>query len=109
MEWPSLARSVHDSIRIILQTRPGEQLMNPRFGAGLQSFVGETDTVATQRRIQERVLGALRAWETRILVEAVDVFDDDAQAGWVRVEIRYRVRRTGAPDRMSIRLALESA
>ena len=109
IEWPSLAQSVNDAIKVILQTRPGEQLMNPSFGAGLQQFIGQTDTIATQRRIQERVMGALVAWETRILVEAVDVADEDGQPGWVRVDIRYRLRRTGEPSRMSISLALESA
>jgi len=107
--WPSLAVSVRDAIKVILQTRPGEQLMNPGFGAGLQDFVGQSNTIVTRRRIQDRVRDALVTWEPRILLEAVDVFDDPAQPGWVRVEIRFRLRRTGAPSRMSVGIALEDS
>lgn len=38
LTYDSLEQSVRDSIRIILTTRPGEQLMQPFFGAGLQLF-----------------------------------------------------------------------
>jgi hypothetical protein len=29
LDWPDLAKSVRDAIRIILSTRPSEQLMRP--------------------------------------------------------------------------------
>ena len=50
LTYPDLERSVRDSIRIILATRPGEQLMRPRFGAGLQNFLDEGNTVALDRK-----------------------------------------------------------
>ena len=39
LDWPDLAASVRQSIRIILSTRPGEQLMRPEFGAGLDRLL----------------------------------------------------------------------
>ena len=73
MTWPSLERSVRDSIRIILTTRPGEQLMRPRFGAGLQNFLDEGNTISLRRQIQSAVLENLQNYETRIAVDAVEV------------------------------------
>jgi Bacteriophage baseplate protein W len=73
LTYPNLERSVRDSIRIILATRPGEQLMRPRFGAGLQNFLDEGNTVALRRQIQTTILESLQNYENRITVDAVDV------------------------------------
>lgn len=105
LSWPSLEQSVLDQIRVLLQTRPGEQKMHPRFGAGIQRFVGEPDTVATRSRLRDTIREGLGRWETRILLEAVDVSDTD-RPGEVRVEIRFRIRRTGAPKQLGLTLAL---
>ncbi len=50
---------MRDSIRIILTTRPGEQLMQPLFGAGLQNFLDEGNTVAIRRQIQTAIVNSL--------------------------------------------------
>ncbi|MEZ4235538.1 MAG: GPW/gp25 family protein [Myxococcota bacterium] len=105
LQWPTLEHSVLDTIRALLQTRPGEQKMHPRFGVGVQRFVGEPDTVTTRARLRETVREGLARWETRILVEAVDVSDTEAP-GEVRVEIRFRIRRTGAPKQLGLTLTL---
>src|SRR5580658_5516628 len=73
MVWPNLERSVRDSIRIILTTRPGEQLMTPFFGAGLQNFLDEGNTIAVRRLMQLTIQESLTTYENRITVDAVDV------------------------------------
>ena len=107
LRWPSLEDSIQQNIKVILQTRPGEQLMRPTYGAGLQDYIGQPDTTTTRRRLADAVQGSLSRYESRILVEGVDVDDDPAAPGWVRVEIRYRIRRTGASRRVGLNLALE--
>ena len=41
---------IHQAILIILSTNPGERVMRPTFGAGLNSFVFEPVSVATMIR-----------------------------------------------------------
>ena len=73
LSYTTLEQSVRDSIRIILTTRPGEQLMQPLFGAGLQNFLDEGNTVALRRQIQTAITNSLQTYETRIAVDAVEV------------------------------------
>jgi hypothetical protein len=47
LNYPSLEESVRQSIRVILITRPGEQLMRPTFGAGLEVFLHDQNTLTT--------------------------------------------------------------
>lgn len=108
LAWPDLARSVREQIRIILSTRPGEQLMRPEFGGGLDRLLNEPNTIATRRQIRDLVRDALTRWERRILLDGVEVWEVDDQPSHVRVEIAYRLARTGAPGAMNVTVQLEA-
>ncbi len=100
--YPTLEQSVRDSIRIILTTRPGEQLMRPRFGAGLQNFLDEGNTIAVRRQIQGAILDNLGAYETRIAVDRVNVDPVDNAPSEIHVQIHYRLLRTNAAQQLGI-------
>ena len=104
--FPTLEQSVRQTIEVILRTRPGEQLMHPDFGAGLEDFVGQPNTAATRRRIQEVVLAALRRWELRLEPLRVEVEEVAERPTHVRVEITYRLRRTGAVQQLGLAIDL---
>ena len=104
--WPDLARSVRDAVRIILSTRPGEQLMRPEFGAGLDQLLQQPNTVATRRQIRDLVQASLTRWEPRMLLDAVDVWEVADQPAFVRVEVAYRLARTGAPAAVNVTVQL---
>ena len=106
LTWPTLEQSVSQLIRVILQTRPGEQLMRPNFGAGLENFLHEPNTLTTHRRIRDAVSDALGRWERRIIVDDIAVGPVNDEPGQIRVEIAYRLRRTGAASRLGLTLDL---
>jgi hypothetical protein len=108
IDYPDLAASVRQLIRVILSTRPGEQLMRPDFGAGLELLLHEPNTLATRRQIRERVQSALERWERRILLDRVEVWEVENEPTHVRVEIAYRLARNGAPGGMALTVELES-
>ncbi len=107
LAWPDLAKSVRDAIRIILSTRPSEQLMRPEFGGGLDRLLHEPNTVATRRQIRDLVQESLARWEKRILLDGVEVWEVPGEPSQVRVEIAYRLARTGAPGAMNVTVELE--
>lgn len=102
----TLEESVRQSIRIILCTRPGEQLRHPELGAGLDSFLHEPNTLSTRRRVRDRIEEALKRWEGRILLDLVEVREVDGAPTSVRVEIAYRLRRTGVPQQVGLTMEL---
>ena len=102
LNYPTIDQSVRQMIRVLLQTRPGEQLMRPNFGAGLQNYLNEPNNLTTRRRIQDAIAGALDQWEPRILVDRLDILEVPDAPGSVRVEIAYRIRRTGTAQVMGL-------
>jgi len=108
LRFPDLAESVRQSIKIILRTRPGERIMRPAFGGGLQSMLHEQNTLTTRRRIQDLVTESLQRWEKRILLDRVDVWEVEGHPTAVRVEIAYRLRRANTPQQMGITMELQA-
>ena len=108
LHWPDLETSVTENIKVILLTQPGEQLMRPRYGAGLESLLHEPNTLTTRRRIHERITDALSRWERRISVERIEVLEIPERPDQLRVEISYRLLRTGSSAALGLTLSLEA-
>ena len=108
LNYPSLEASVRQTIRVILSTRPGEQLMRPRFGAGLDNFAHQPNNLTTRRRIYDLILESLESWEPRILIDRVDVATVEDQPARIRIELAYRIRRTGQPAQLGITINSET-
>ena len=85
---------IRQSIRIILGTNPGERVMRPDFGAGLNALVFEPLNTTTMALVQHRVELALVTWEPRILVESVRVSTNPEERNLLLIEVSYRVRLT---------------
>lgn len=85
---------IRQSIRIILETAPGERVMRPNFGCGIHELVfTAVDSTAIQL-IRSTVDESLRRCEARIDVLAINVDEDATLDGQLLVEIEYRVRKT---------------
>jgi phage baseplate assembly protein W len=85
---------VREAVKIVLGTDPGERVMRPTFGAGLNALAFEPISTTTIALVRHRVETALVTWEPRIDVLAVRVSADDASSGRLDVEVDYRVRAT---------------
>lgn len=85
---------IRQSMRIILETAPGERVMRPNFGCGIHELVFEAMDSTTIQRIRSTVEEALRRCEARIDVLAVEVDASATAEGKLLVEIEYRVRKT---------------
>jgi len=85
---------VRQAIRIILSTSPGERVMRPDFGAGLDRFVFEPVNPTTVTQVETAVRDALVRWEPRIDVLSVTVTPEGSPPVVLMVELEYRVRAT---------------
>jgi phage baseplate assembly protein W len=106
VRWSEGEDNIRDAIQIILLTEPGERLMLPEFGAGLGRFLFEPNTVSTRRAIGEQIGAALRRWEPRIILEAVEVEEHPDRPDAALATIAYRLVSTHAPEQLSLEVRL---
>ena len=98
---------MRERIRLVLLVRPGELLGARTLGVGLGDFLGRPASLDTRREIRDRVTEQIARWEPRIGLERVEVYagGDDAP-GRLRLEIHYRLRRTGEPGVVALTMDL---
>ncbi len=104
--WSEGAANLREAIRIILKTQPGERVQLPEFGGGLDLFLFEPNTVSTRHQIEERIKNALKQWEPRIAVSAVDVEPDPNDSAQAIATIEYKLVATQAKERVSVSVTL---
>jgi Bacteriophage baseplate protein W len=85
---------IHQAIKIILFTNPGERVMRPEFGTGLSQFVFEPANTTLLSIVEMRVRESLIAWEPRIDVLEVKVELDQNERNKILIHVSYRVRAT---------------
>lgn len=85
---------IRQAILIIMQTDPGERVMRPDFGAGLNALVFEPLNTTTLALVRHRVEQALILWEPRISVTEVQVTTDESERNRLLIEVSYQVRAT---------------
>jgi phage baseplate assembly protein W len=84
-------KDVREAIGIILGTSPGERVMRPDFGAGLNALVFAPINTTTMALASYHVQKALVQWEPRIDQVTVNVVADPPN-GRLNIDIRYRIR-----------------
>ena len=87
------ADKIAESIRIILETQPGERVMRPAFGCKLRSLAFAANSATTAGLARHYVEEALQRWEPRITVLSVGVQNAHA-ASALEITVCYRIKAT---------------
>ena len=93
-EMAQYEEDVRQAVLIVLLTNPGERVMRPTFGAGLNDFLFEPINPTTMATLAQRVEDSLIDWEPRIDVISVAVNPDANKNAMLLIDIVYRVRAT---------------
>lgn len=82
---------VKQSIRIILGTIPGERIMDPIFGCGINKYVYESRDPTHMTMLRDVVYDALLYYEPRIKIEKIKIYEDINTDGLIKIHIDYKV------------------
>ena len=93
-------QDIRESLLILLSTKPGERVMEPDFGCGIQSQVFEIMTDGTIMAIKDMIARAILFFEPRITLDRIAMNDDDIVDGLLRIMLEYTVRTTNSRDNM---------
>ncbi len=100
--WSSGETNVRESICVILRTRPGERLLLPDFGCGLDDYLFEPNSVSNLRLIQEEVKRSLARWEPRIALDDVRVGLNPEDPRAVDITVQYTLIATRKREQVNL-------
>lgn len=108
MNYHDLETSVRDRIEAVLRTSPGEQLMRPQFGAGLELAIHRPNTVGIRAELQQTIAAHVAAFEPRIVLDRVSVDQGDGPS-LLMVTIAYRIRQIGVASAITVAVPVGGA
>ncbi len=85
---------IHESLKILLGTSPGERVMYPTYGCGLKKMVFENFDQSALTEMKDVISRAVLFFEPRISLESIDVDAHEIDQGCIRFRLNYAVRTT---------------
>lgn len=87
---------IERSLHILLSTRVGERVMQPKYGCNLDEYLFESLDTTTKTIIADKVQTAILYFESRIDVKKVNVNTERELEGLILIEVEYIVRATNS-------------
>jgi phage baseplate assembly protein W len=106
LNFPDLETSVRQRIEAVLRTSPGEQLMRPHFGAGLELAIHRPNSASVRAELNRDISAHIRAFEPRIVLDEVDVA---TTADPSKLTVAYRIRQIGVATAITLSVPVGGA
>ena len=87
---------IRSSLEILLSTRPGERVMQPRYGCNLDELLFEPLTTTFKTYMKDLIATAILYFEPRIEVNKIDMDETNELDGKVIISIEYTIRSTNS-------------
>ena len=87
---------IKQSLQILLSTRVGERVMQPKYGCNLDELLFESLDTSTQTLVIDKIQTAILYFEPRIDVTKIELNTDNILEGIILIELEYIVRATNS-------------
>lgn len=84
---------IQRSIEILLSTLPGERVMRPDYGAGMERLLFEPFNTTLRTRMENVIERAILLHEARVILNKVEL-EAVPEEGFIRIKIEYTVAGT---------------
>ncbi len=85
---------IHESLMILLSTRPGERVMNPLYGCNLDDLIFSPLNLTLKTYVADLIETAILYFEPRIDLDKVQINENNDLEGELLIELNYRIRST---------------
>jgi phage baseplate assembly protein W len=96
VEMTEKVEDINRSLQILLTTRQGERVMQPKYGCNMDEMVFEALSTTTKSIIKDKIKTAILYFEPRIDVTAISMDTTAELEGEILIEIEYIVRATNS-------------
>jgi len=100
VETVAAEEDIRQSLRIIIETIPGERIMFSTFGCGIRKFVFESNDPTHMSMLKDSIYDALLYYEPRIKLDKIDITDDTQVFGLIHIHIFYTIIITNTRSNM---------
>ncbi len=102
----SAEEDIRQSLQILMETTPGERVMQPNYGCDLRHLVFEVINQSTATDIRDTIERAVRLYEARVILEDVSIDTSDWIDGLLKVRLVYTIIQTNTRNNLVFPLYL---
>lgn len=96
VEMTEKVDDIYKSLEILLTTKVGERIMQPKYGCNMDELIFESLDTATKTIIIDKIKTAILYFEPRIDAKKIELNTDNESEGIIVLEIEYVVRATNS-------------
>jgi len=85
-------RLIKNDLIQLLKTIPGERVMMPEFGVGLQTYQFELFDYSISAQIQDAIFNAIKKYDPRLDIQDIDISQSKKQPNLIYITILGRVK-----------------
>ena len=94
----TIEETIKQNFKSLLLTRPGERIMDPDFGVGMDTFLFENFNDGTFSSINKRIVDQVNVYMPQITIERIDFNSSEQDQNQLNITIRYRIDPLGTTD-----------
>lgn len=87
---------IEASLRILFGTRPGERVLQPKYGLDLGDWLFEPISTTARNFLKDRIVTTVLVHEPRIDVLGLVIDDSALNEGLMLIVLEYRIRATNS-------------
>ncbi len=94
VKMTSDVEDINSSLEILLSTRIGERVMQPKYGCNLDVLLFEAINTTLKTYVKDLISKAIMYFEPRIKVEKIKILSDRDTEGLLLINLDYVIRKT---------------
>ncbi len=96
-------QAILESVKSILSTEPGQNIMDPQFGTGLESFLFEPIDLLTSAALQNAIRHSITKFEPRVHDLSINILPDE-DTNTYNIDIIFTTKYSITPVSLSLSL-----
>ena len=104
----TIVETLRQNLKTLVLTNPGERVMEPGFGVGLEKFLFERFTESTYASIQEAIVEQVKTYMPQIAIKNFEVSTDGIDNSELRILIEYVITPLGTTDILDLPISNSS-
>ncbi len=94
----SIKNMLKQNLKMLILTNPGERVMEPNFGVGIQGYLFENFSSSTYAEINEKIKQQVKLYIPAIRILRVSFDDANVDRNTLGISILYSIPKIGVKD-----------
>jgi phage baseplate assembly protein W len=94
----TIDETIKQNLKMLILTNPGERVMEPEFGVGIQQFLFSNFSENINSQISNKIKSQVRRYMPAVTVHSINFFGSDPDTNSLSISIQYFVSDIGLSD-----------